>query len=187
MARSGSSVRRRMLGRRLRQLREAAGLTSEEAAPKLDWSVSKLSRIETAQQAVDVHGVRSTLDLYGAGGEQWTELIELAREANRRGWWRAYGIGDNSYIGFETKATQVQVFGSDLVPGLLQVTDYSQALFHASVMRRTTVDIERDVAVRRIRQERLTAADEELRLVAIITKVLLRSAGRTCCGPSSTT
>ncbi len=102
-------------------------------------------------------------------------LIELAREANRRGWWRAYGIGDNSYIGFETEATQVQEFASDLVPGLLQVTEYSEALFHASVMRRTTADIERDVAVRRIRQERLTSADDDLRLVAILAEVVLHT------------
>jgi hypothetical protein len=44
----------RQLARTLRRLREEAGLTLEEAAPKLDWSTSKLGRIETAQQGVDV-------------------------------------------------------------------------------------------------------------------------------------
>ena len=173
--RNGSSVRRRILGRRLRLLREAVGLTLEEAAPKLDWSVSKLSRIETAQQAVDVHGVKSALDLYDAGGEAWAELVALARETKQRGWWRAYGIGDNSYIGFETEATQVQEFASGFVPGLLQVAEYSQALFHASLMRRTAADVEREVAVRTIRQHRLTSADDELRLVAIVAEAVLHA------------
>jgi tRNA G37 N-methylase TrmD len=55
--RTGSAVLRRILGRRLRKLREQAGHTLESAAPLLEWSTSKLSRIETAQQLVDVHGV----------------------------------------------------------------------------------------------------------------------------------
>jgi DICT domain-containing protein len=171
--RNGTSVRRRVLARRLRLLREAAGLTLEGAAPELDWSVSKLSRIETAQQAVDVHGVRSMLDLYGAGGEQWTELTALAREANQRGWWRAFGIGDNSYIGFETEAVQVQTFTLAYVPGLLQVPAYSEALFRASPLRRSAADVEREVAVRRIRQERLTAVDGGLRLVTATKRLLV--------------
>ncbi len=173
MGRRGASVRRRMLARRLRDLRDTAGLTLEAAAPLLDWSVSKLSRIETARQAVDVHGVRSMLDLYGAGGEVWTELVALAREAGRRGWYRAYGIGDNSYVGYETEATQVQEYVAGFVPGLLQVAGYSEALFLASPVRRTAADREREVAVRMVRQQRLTSADDELRLVAILAEAVL--------------
>ena len=61
--RHGSVIRKRVLGRRLRVLREGAGLTLEVAAPALDWSTSTLSRIETGQQAPTVHAVRSMLDL----------------------------------------------------------------------------------------------------------------------------
>jgi len=132
-ARNGSVVRRRMLARQLRLLREEAGLTLEETAPKLDWSVSKLSRIETAQQAVDVHGVRSMLDLYGVGGGRWTELITLTREARKRGWWQSYGLGERiSFVGYEAEASQVRDFTVGYVPGLLQIPDYSRALFVAS-------------------------------------------------------
>jgi cytoskeletal protein RodZ len=53
-------IRRRVLARQLRLLREEAGLTLEQAAPKLDFSVSKLSRIENAQVLIDVHWVRGT-------------------------------------------------------------------------------------------------------------------------------
>ena len=173
--RNGSSVRRRMLGRRLRELREGAGMTMDAAAPALDWSMSKLSRIETAQQHVDVHGVKSMLDLYDAGGEVWTELTTMAREARRRGWWRAYGIGDNSYIGYETEAAQVQIFTLAYAPGLLQVAEYSQALFTASPVSRTATDVEREVAVRMIRQQRLTAAEDELHLVAIVAEAVLHN------------
>ena len=53
--RRNGTLPQRQLARRLRRLREEAGLTLEEAAPRLDWSTSKLGRIETAQQGVDVH------------------------------------------------------------------------------------------------------------------------------------
>ncbi|MGH3835051.1 MAG: helix-turn-helix domain-containing protein, partial [Pseudonocardiaceae bacterium] len=73
------TLQQRQLARTLRRLREESGLSLEEAAPRLDWSTSKLGRIETAQQGVDVHGVRSMLDLYNVGGAQWTEIIDMVR------------------------------------------------------------------------------------------------------------
>jgi transcriptional regulator with XRE-family HTH domain len=174
-SRTGASVRRRVLGRRLRLLRERAGLTLESAAPALYWSVSKLSRIETAQQLVDVHGVKSMLDLYGVGGEQWAELTTLAREAAQRGWWRPYGLGDNSYIGLESEAARVQEVTIGFVPGLLQVARYSEALFLASPLQRGPAELEREVAVRMIRQQRLTAAEDDLRLEAIVAEAALHN------------
>jgi transcriptional regulator with XRE-family HTH domain len=177
-ARNGSTGVRRQLGRRLRLLREQAGLTLEEAAPALDWSTSKLSRIENAQQRVDTHGVRSMLDLYGVGGDQWGELIELTRLAWQRGWWRAYGLDDKGYVPLETEASLVRDFTVCYVPGLLQTADYARALFLASLTRRTEEQLENAIAVRMIRQRRLTSADDPLELVAIIDEsVLLRPVG----------
>ena len=64
-------VRRRQVARRLRAAREAAGLSLDEAAERLDFSSSMLSRIENAYQAVDVHWVRGMMDLYGIAGNDW--------------------------------------------------------------------------------------------------------------------
>ncbi len=176
--RNGSVVLRRILGRELRLLREEAGLTLERAAPDLDWSASKLSRIETGQQKVDVHGVRSMLDLYGAA-ERWDELISLCREAQQKGWWQAYGLGERDfYIGYETEACLVQDFTIDYVPGLLQVAAYSRALFTSSFVDRTQEELANAIKVRMIRQERLTSEDDPLELVAVIDEsVLYREIG----------
>ena len=54
-----------MLAKQLKLLREQAGLTLEEAAPRLDFSMSRLSRIENAQVRIDVHWVLGMLDLSG--------------------------------------------------------------------------------------------------------------------------
>jgi transcriptional regulator with XRE-family HTH domain len=166
-------VRRRQLARRLRLLRERAGLTLEEAAPKLDWSASKLSRIETAQQAVDVHWVRSMLDLYQVSSDDWEEIVGLCRESRQKGWWRAYGLDDDSYVGFENEATAVFDFTVSYVPGLLQTAEYSHAMIKAVEARRARQHVSNAVAVRTIRQRRLASAENPLQLVAVIDEFAL--------------
>lgn len=162
----------RRLARALRRLREEAGLTLEEAAPRLDWSTSKLGRIETAQQSVDVHGVRSMLDLYGVGGERWTEIIDLVRQARKKGWWYAYGLRDQGYVGLESGAVVVHDYQLAYVPGLLQTEDYMRTLFRSSWRRPLDLEIERDVAVRLRRQQRLTE-EPALELVALVDEFVL--------------
>ncbi|MGH4018626.1 MAG: helix-turn-helix domain-containing protein [Pseudonocardiaceae bacterium] len=171
--RNNGTLRQRQLARALRRLREQAGLTLEEAAPELDWSTSKLGRIETGRQGVDVHGVRSMLDLYGVGGDRWTEIVELVRAARQRGWWHAYGIRDQGYIGLETDAAVVHDYQLVYVPGLLQTMDYMRALFRNSRRRPTDAEIDRDVQVRMLRQRRLTE-EPALELAAIVDETALR-------------
>ncbi|WP_214404626.1 DUF397 domain-containing protein [Pseudonocardia lacus] len=169
-------MRRRQLARLLRLLRERAGLTLEAAAPRLEWSASKLSRIETAQQAVDVHGVKSMLDLYQVGCDEWEDILDLTREARQKGWWRAYGLGDDSYVGFENEASAVFDFTLAYVPGLLQTAEYARALLKFGALRRTRAQLAGAVAVRTIRQQRLTSADHPLELVAVIDENALHRA-----------
>ena len=167
-------IRRRVLARQLRLMREDAGLTLEQAAPKLDFSVSKLSRIENAQVVIDVHWVKSMLDVYDVGGDRWTELVDLAREAAQRGWWRAYGLGNTSYIAFETEAARVQEFTITYVPGLLQTADYARALMRAVPVRRSTEQLENEISARLYRQRRLASAEDPLELVAVVDEAALR-------------
>ncbi|MGH3914994.1 MAG: helix-turn-helix domain-containing protein [Pseudonocardiaceae bacterium] len=170
---TNGTLPQRQLGRQLRRLREEAGLTLEETAPKLDWSTSKLNRIETGQQGVDVHGVRSMLDLYDIGGTQWTEIIELTRQARKKDPWHAYGKGGQGYLKLEMDAAVVHEYQLAYVPGLLQTEDYMWTLFHASRHRRTDAEINRDVEARLFRQQRLTE-QPALELVAIVDESALR-------------
>ena len=163
----------RQLARTLRRLREEAGLSLEEAAPKLDWSASKLSRIETAQQGVDVHWVRSMLDLYNVGGAQWTEIIDLVRATKKKGWWHAYGLGNEGYLALEADAAVVHDYELGFIPGLLQTADYIRAVFRGTPPPRTEADIDRIVQIRLFRQRRLTE-DPPLELVAIVDETVLR-------------
>jgi hypothetical protein len=166
------TLQQRQLARALRRLREEAGLSLEEAAPRLDWSTSKLGRIETAQQGVDVHGVRSMLDLYGVGGAQWTEIIDLTREARKKDEWHVYGIRRQGYVALEADAAVVYDYELGYVPGLLQTAAYARAVFRDGVPHRTEAELDRAVRIRLLRQRRLTE-DPPLELVAIVDETVL--------------
>ncbi len=174
--RSGSIVKRRMLGRRLRELRENAGQTLEEAAPRLEWSTSKLSRIEMGRQTVDSHGIRSMLDQYD-GGEVWEEILELGRESRRAVWSQPYDLGDDAFVEFEFEAVTMCDVTLDYVPGLLQTEAYARALITPALGRDTPAQVADAVAVRMIRQRRIApGAERPLELTAIVAEAVLHHA-----------
>jgi transcriptional regulator with XRE-family HTH domain len=162
------------LGLRLRRLREEARMTLEEAAKPLEWSTSKLSRIENGQ-LVDIHGLKSMLDLYCVTGDKWPDYYHLLAEAKKRNWWHNYGLHDKGYVPMEADAVSVRDFTLSYVPGLLQISDYSRALFTA-VGGHSTEGLRNDVVVRMIRQKRLTAKQDRLQLEAVMSEAALHHA-----------
>jgi transcriptional regulator with XRE-family HTH domain len=85
-AQAGSTVPRRQLGRYLRDLRGAAGLTARAAARELERSEPTLWRVETGQTAVRSLDVKAMCELYGATEEMTKALMALAKETKARGW-----------------------------------------------------------------------------------------------------
>ncbi|MBQ0922535.1 helix-turn-helix domain-containing protein [Saccharopolyspora endophytica] len=172
--RSSPTFRRRRLARRIRRLREDAGLTQEQAAASLDMSTSALSRKETGEVATSVHEVRSMMDLYDAYDP---ELVDLARSAKAKPWWHAYGITSRGYFDLEEEAVSVRDWQSAFLPGLLQTEDYARGVFDGvSVLAEKEID--KAVAARMRRRHRLHDADEPLCFSAVIDEsVLLRPVG----------
>jgi uncharacterized protein DUF5753/helix-turn-helix protein len=154
-------------------MREEAGLTLDDVVGPLYWSRSKVSRIEKGQQSVDIHGVRSMLDLYDVGGGRSREVIELTLQTREKGWWRTYGLDDFGYVPLEAEATSVREYALGYVPGLLQTEDYARAMFEASPTRRTRDEVASQLRIRAIRQQRLTCDDDPVELVAIVDESVL--------------
>ena len=152
-------------------MREQANLTLEAAAPRLDKTRSSLGRVETGKSRADVHLIRSMMDLYD---HYDPDLLDLAREANRPGWWTKYNIEDRGFIDMETEAAVSQEFTLVYVPGLLQTEAYMRALFSTGRMRWTETTLRNEVAARLIRQHRLTDEEFPLTFTAIIDEAALR-------------
>lgn len=162
--------RRRRLGNRLRALRESAGLTMEAAAVKLDKSRYSLLRIESGVYRADVHLIRSMMDVY----DRWDEgLLDAARDALKPSWFTSYGVQDLGYIDVETEASRVCDYPGMHLPGLLHTEPYIRALFARAQRRRSPAQLENDVTVRLIRQQRLTSEEDPLQLVTIIDEAAL--------------
>ncbi|MFC4857458.1 helix-turn-helix domain-containing protein [Actinophytocola glycyrrhizae] len=163
-------LRRRRLGRRLRALRESAGLTLEAAAPKLDLSRSSLFRVESGETRATVHLVRSMMDLYDRFEP---DLLDAVRAALKPSWFTAYGVLDMGYTDAETEADRVWDYPGMHLPGLLHTEEYVRALFGHAHRRRSAERVDSQVAVRRIRQQRLTSGEHPLELVTLIDEAAL--------------
>jgi transcriptional regulator with XRE-family HTH domain len=157
-------MRRRRLAAELRRLRDQSGLSTTDAAKRLGWQASRISRIETRQSGITTPDLRKLLNVYGVEDEGYRAyLAELARRVNERGWWQKYaGLIGHEYadlIGLEAEARTIRSYEQELVPGLLQTPDYARAVIRASRPTDTTEEIGRRVEIRIERQEVLTRAD----------------------------
>lgn len=156
------TARGRRLRHELRRMREDAGLTHSEVARRLEWSASKVSRIETGQSRVQTGDVRDLLEVYGIADQSTADaLVQLAREARRRGWWTRYTdvLGIGTYVGLEAEAASLHTYESMFVPGLLQTEDYAQAVIRAGQTRPDPETLNRRLTARMARQEILTRPD----------------------------
>lgn len=151
------TVRRRRLAARLRELRENADLTIDEVGEKLECSASKISRIETGHVGVTPRDVRDMLEVYGVDDDEREALVQLAREARKKGWWHAYNeVFTGSFVGLESDASFLHTHQALLVPGLLQTEPYMRAVIRAIRPDVTEADVELRVRARINRQKLIT-------------------------------
>jgi transcriptional regulator with XRE-family HTH domain len=157
------TVRRKRLGIELRRLRERAGLTCEDVGQRLDCSGTRISRMETGRISVKPGDVRELLEIYGVTGAEADSLVQLAREARRKGWWHTYGhvlpIWFEAYVGLESEAVRFRDFQSMVMPGLLQTEDYARAVLRTAPNAASNEDVDRLVALRMERQTILDQAN----------------------------
>lgn len=180
---SSPTVRRRRLAAELRRLRERSDLTGEQVAEHMQWSASKVSRIENAHTAARASEIKKLLLLFGVDGDYADELLALAQEAKRKGWWEAYSDAlpdaHAAFIGLEAEATSSSLWAPEVVVGVLQSEDYAREVIRSSS---TTApippgEIERRVEARMIRQQILKRDPPFDLNVVFDQSVLLRRIG----------
>ncbi|HST86421.1 MAG TPA: helix-turn-helix transcriptional regulator [Kineosporiaceae bacterium] len=172
---------RRQLATSLRALREGAELSLEDAASRaLDASAAKLSRIETGKQIAGPRDVRDLCHLYGVDEAQTAALVELASFAREAGWWEAYDIHLDDYIGLETAASRIQQFENSVVPGLLQTKSYAaeyleKSVNHGRPTQRNKSEIQEFLKMQHIRQK-IVAPDSGVEFAFVLDEAALRRA-----------
>jgi transcriptional regulator with XRE-family HTH domain len=175
---AGPIAVRMLVGAQLRQLREAVGITREQAGYAIRASHSKISRLELGRTGFKPRDVADLLTLYGVTDTtERSSLLSLAEQANSPGWWRPYGDlvppWFEAYLGLEQAAAVIRGYEVQFVPGLLQTPDYARAVIMLGHTHESKADIDRRVALRMERQEILRRPDAPS-LWAVIDEGALR-------------
>lgn len=148
---------RRRLKVALRQARDTAGITQQDVADKLDWSVSKIIRIEQGVVGVSTTDLRALLSLYRIDDPaEVAALVDLARGAKKQEWTQYKGVYAKeslSLFGTEGAARTMYKYEPTYVPGLLQTEEYARALLLG--LGRSESDVDLLVAARLERQDLL--------------------------------
>jgi transcriptional regulator with XRE-family HTH domain len=154
------TVRRRELGALLRSLRQARGMTVEQVAAELLCSPSKVSRMETGSRAAALRDIRDLCDLYDVTDPAERErLMEMSRESKQVGWWQTYELSYSTYVGLEQDAASMRIYHQSVIPGLLQIGEYSRAIDEGALPRKDDAVIDQMIEARAIRQRVLIRED----------------------------
>ncbi len=174
----GPTVLRILLGAQLRKLREAKGVSREEAGWEIRASESKISRMELGRVGFKERDVADLLTLYGVDDlDERTALLALARQANSPGWWHRYSdvlpSWFQSYLGLEAAASLIRTYEIQFVPGLLQTAEYARAVVILGHHLAPPEEVERRVGLRMARQPMLNRPDGP-QLWAVVDEAALR-------------
>jgi transcriptional regulator with XRE-family HTH domain len=137
MAVQGSpAVARHRLRLALRRTREATGRTQGDIAKSLDWSLSKLQRIEARENYISTTDLRALLgQLKITDPGLISTLVSEAKVARARSRWDEPRYRDNLtpamrlFLQYETEATAVRSYQTTIIPGLLQTPEFAAEVF----------------------------------------------------------
>lgn len=174
--RSDPSALRWLIGHELRSARESAGHTQTAAARVLGCTHAKINYLEQGKNQQRPDEVARLLRSYGADAADVDRLASLASAADRGTWWAPFAdvVPDwlRTFVGLEGLATVAFAYEPLLLHGLLQTRAYATALL-ADALRVPVVDVDRVVALRLARQQRLHDTARPLHYEAVIEETIL--------------
>jgi transcriptional regulator with XRE-family HTH domain len=167
-----------VLGKRLQELRETAGLSRDEAARLLRVASATVRRMETAEVALKIPYVQVLLAAYGVPEDDASAFVRLTEEANRPGWWQRFHEvlpeWFSMHVSLEGAARMIRSYEPHFVPGLLQTEEYARAVLEAGTVGQTSPGaVEGHVSLRMARQK-LLAREHPPRLWVVMDETVLR-------------
>ncbi|WP_369231992.1 helix-turn-helix domain-containing protein [Streptomyces sp. R21] len=176
--RAAPTVGQVVLGKRLQELREAAGLSRDEAARVLRVASATVRRMETAEVALKIPYVQVLLTTYGVCDDDASAFVALAEEANRPGWWQRFHevLPDwfSMHVSLEGAARMIRSYEPHFVPGLLQTEEYARAVLEAGTVGQSGPEaIEGHVSLRLARQK-LLSREHPPHLWVVMDETVLR-------------
>jgi transcriptional regulator with XRE-family HTH domain len=177
------TVARRRVRLVLREAREQAGLTQTDVSEAMEWSLSKVIRIESGEVSIAQNDLRYLLAYLGiADPDRVNDLLQDAKTARtrRRAWWQESEFRDDltpalrRLIEFEGDVVAIRYFGKDVMPGPLQLPEYAEALTKRFGDELTESQIRSRLEARRLRRETLLSRLDTLHTYVLLDEAVLR-------------
>jgi transcriptional regulator with XRE-family HTH domain len=178
------TVARRRARMALREARETAGYTQLEVAEEMEWSLSKVIRIENGDVSIAPNDLKPLLSYLGIRERaQVADLLSSAKAARtrqRRAWYQLpeyrETLGDalRKLVEYEAEATAIHYYSVFHVPGTLQVPEYSTALIEPWSAEIEPDKIRFRLEARRLRHEAVLSRVGSLHLTALLDESVFR-------------
>jgi len=133
------TVARRHLRLALREAREAANLTQLDVAEAMEWSLSKIIRIENGDVRISPNDLRPLLNLLNvkdkAAVADLLAFAKVARTRQRTAWYQSAEFRPHMtdalmrLIEYEAEAQEIRYYQMHFMPGALQTAAYTHANF----------------------------------------------------------
>jgi transcriptional regulator with XRE-family HTH domain len=181
----GPTTNRRRLRLVLRQLRLDRGLSLEDVRQEMDWSLSKVTRIENGSVSISVNDLRALLDFYQVrDADHVRDLLDLARLARRRHWAAEYrdfvSPSYMDFLGYEDDSCRISQYHPFLVPGLLQTERYARLVVTTGPQYRVdNLAADARVQLRMARQSRVFAQSRRCEVRIVLDERALKSVENT--------
>lgn len=180
----GSTLPRRALGRRLRELRFQSKKSQLAAGLAIEVSKQGIGRLEEGQPVrISTAQFRDLLEFYGADDSVRDEVLGLLQEVKAatgdpsRGWWRAYSDVVNPhfdhFMSLEQACSRLTGFQLTLLPGLLQSPAYRRWIVTMTDPAMSPVDVDRRLELTARRQRRIHEASD-FSLNVVLSEAALR-------------
>lgn len=175
------SARQRRLAAILRSLRKEKGMSRDAVAEQMGCSAPTITRIEAALVGARIADVTMLLEIYEVPAHTRDVLLQLARDARKRGWWDK--LSDTipeyfqSYVGLEEDASSISGYETEYIPGLFQTEEYGRAVIGAEPIRPPEEDLAQALSIRMKRQELLTSANPPEMWMVLNEAVIRREVG----------
>ena len=173
----GPVVQSMLLRGELVRLRKVSGLTQEQVASTLEWSPSKLIRVEGGRSSITKVDLDALLTAYGVTSESRRDQLQsLNRGARERAWWDSYKDDVSpsylNYVGLEAGLAVLRQFQLGFIPGLLQTEAYARAVTRVGSVEPSKIDSL--VGLRMRRQSELARRSSPPRQYFVIDEAAIR-------------
>ncbi|MEV0360103.1 helix-turn-helix transcriptional regulator [Nocardia sp. NPDC050697] len=177
-----TTIPRRQLGRYLRDLRQEAGLSIQNASRLIERGAGTLQRLEKGEAGrIRQLDIQALCQVYDAQ-DKLPGLLELAKVAASDDgdglWWYEYGDTIRAdfelYVSLESSAAKLTVYRPDIISGLFQTPAYARALDATYYPDDSEDELSQRVGIRLNRQRIITRKRGPVQVDLLLEENVLR-------------